>query len=574
MKKTLLILSMVAGFAQLTNAQVARVRSIAHYSVNYPEIVLPSSYHTFSFHEFDDSDNTEMTAYMIKDLKENFKLSNLTQVDYSMPADIKVSVGLKDRKDYNIEYQLVKGSEKSYLTIKAKNTAGLIVTDNIGYIGRESITLPFADTPEKIKINDFFKSIESNNEDRDEDTSDKAVYVELEIPTQYIEEYIDFDKSNNTFWLKQSYKDGILKKQVDNLLTRIKARLRYDYELGIENSKKTYYLGKDIPEENEFNTLLKEDLTIAFKAYNTPEDLPKVKENLVPLIEKLKIYTQKYSITDKKEAKIVWAAFMDLGQIYKYTNQFDLAVESFKNASLTGFRELYANMEVRYTYQRKKNYEKLFDAMGNRKDIVPIAYIERFGDEGSSKIKEVAVTIEAKKGILYDKDDKYEGMISITNSKKAEVTYEQKGKTKTKDFKAKDLVSICYEDGVCYDGFDIKTSFLADMINGDTSATPKLPGMGLIMGASERFYKRLYENEKVTINVDDSDPNNGYLIRLKKDEYGYALTKETGDKFFRKASKVFDKCNDLEKAIERGEYQNTIEDLQKMADVYNTCVKK
>ena len=583
MKKTLLILSMVAGFAQLTNAQVARQRNIVHKTINYPAIVLPATYKTYAIKNFTDSENPDITSYIIEKLNNELRFSNLKRVDSNSKSHVDVYVGFKDGAEKNLDFRLVKGSEISFLTIKSNNVAQFAINDSIGVISKYEVELPVATQPVKCKANDFFYDGKIERQELEEnffvsnhyiDKSNSGLYVELEIPTKDLLDYIEYNSDKTKFWINPSYRERILEKQANYILPVIESILTSDYELGIVKEGHTYYTGKDIPEEEEFNKLLKEDVVNAFDAYNTPGDLSKVKENLLPIMEKLKGYTQKYNKTDDKQVKIVWAALMDLGQIYQNTNQFDLAVESFKEASLTGFRELYANMEVKETYRRKKNYELSFDEAGNKKEIVPITYIKRYGDEGSSAIENVGITIEAKKGVLYDKDDKYEGMISITNSKKAEVTYEQKGKTKTKDFKAKDLVSICYEDGVCYDGFDIKTSFLADMINGDTSATPKLPGMGLIMGASERFYKRLYENEKVTINVDDSDPNNGYLIRLKKDEYGYALTKETGDKFFRKASKVFDKCNDLEKAIERGEYQNTIEDLQKMADVYNTCVKK
>ncbi len=575
-------------FAQSFSSKMLEIKEIS-----YPKNPLPENFKSYTIKAADKKNigpflsNSEVATQL------NFQSFNYTE---EAPQFVIQYIASEPFITQTLTPQLAEnGKDKGYrYTIKTTMSIGVTVTD-----------------PTETKLL-YTKQYSLRNQPIDPSTGQQSTIVKLEpeelhyeaskfVGEEQIGEFFEFLNDERTkYRLTPSFRKQVLGIQLSRLMLKAGKDLQKQFDLRVNSNFQRYYVLNKIEEEAKSDELYVA-LEGIFSRIESIEDyyneVPNIKEHMT-FNESI---INKYDETDKKQAKVIWASTFDQALLLNMSKEFDKAKEYANKAVDFGIRKQVSKLLLTSILNSTSGYNRVFGGDGTRKNIqapykgiissTPKNNSENTDIQKSTPEKVQEIKIDKLKGyVLNEKGEKeFEGTLYIEFSgnrmkkvlnvetqqtteepatdyaKELLVAYEKKGKTKGEKIKAKALYSFFVNDTKeTYEGFGTQKD-----------AIEKLMGMATLGAGNHKFYLVKYDAGKVKIYEDRTIAFDGFVLKLTKEEKGIKVSKTAeASKFIAQMTDFYGKCKELKERINKGEFSNTMEGHKKMADIYNSCVKK
>ncbi len=337
------------------------------------------------------------------------------------------------------------------------------------------------------------------------------------------------------------------------------------YDIRANNQIENFHYLKDkklpsLEEETKGNL---HELEKVAATMQTIEDLRSGKEQYKPFVDFWKAQLSKYDVTDKTGKKVSWGILVNLHKLSLITEDFVGAKEYLDQAIALGHKKW-------ITSGIKKQYEDTFEryqlnydvATGNRTYVDAYTLDEKMKTLAKKEAVKNNNITKAEGYVVTKSGEKMEGKISLnfspqgtsvgnivelsgdTAAKRVAVTYiNEKGKTKNKIFKCKEVVEIV-ADGKTFASVNPKKPFLEQ------------EAVSMSMLNNTMFMQEIFKADNIILFKDLTTENAYYfqIAGVKKAEMASA--------------KFFESCEVLATQITNEEYSSAEEDQIKIAKMF------
>ncbi|WP_273273043.1 hypothetical protein [Maribacter polysiphoniae] len=402
----------------------------------------------------------------------------------------------------------------------------------------------------------------------------KSIPVTIDFTFEEEEKYLIFngdDQAKGSPYLVQEFLRSNLG---DEYLTKTLAPTLYGlYDIRVNQEFEKFYYIKDkktdgLEDETKENVLSLEKVAAEL---NTIEKMRAGKGQIQSFIDYWESNLAKYDLSNKSGKKVGWGILMNLYNLSLMTENYD-AAQKYMDRMVELEEKKWITRAAKSAFEKKmKAYASNFDlATGERKyaaayEVDPM--LIRMENENAVKENDIK---NAPGHIVFEDGSKMEGKLTmyfakkedgsdgnimdISGDKTAKVVYvkyvNEKGKTKTKSLKCKDVQQVVVNDAI-YEPVNPKRPLL-------DSSDGALTGIAL---NNTIYMKLIYKGAKIKVYEDLTGVG----------QYFFQILGEK--KAERVNSEYFAGCSNLAQSIENGEFTESKEDQVKIAKAYDQGCK-
>lgn len=406
------------------------------------------------------------------------------------------------------------------------------------------------------------------------DSEGKSIPVTLNFSFEEEEKYfIDKgeDQVKGTPYLVQEF---LRENLGDDFVTKTLAPTLYRvYDIRVNEELEKFYYIKDkktagLEDETKENILSLEKVAAGF---NTIEKMRSGKAQIQTFVDYWEGHLAKYDLSNKSGKKVGWGILKNLYNLSLMTENYDAAqkyidqmieleekkwITRATKSSLEKKIASYANNYDISTGERKYADAYEVDVMLKRIELEKAVKENNIVNAPGHVVLEDGSKMEGKLSMYFakNKNGSNGNIVDISGDKTAKVVYvkyvNEKGKTKTKAFKCKDVQQVVLKD-VIYEPVNPKRPLL-------DSSEGALTGIAL---NNTIYMKLIHKGSKINL----------YQDMTGIDQYFFQIL--GAKKAERVNSEYFSGCSSLAQSIENGEFTESKEDQVKIAKAYDQGCK-